>query len=176
MKIFKVFLLLLITVLIVWIDLPENYKIGKFSINPLSLDFTVFGIKVKKEFKTHLGLDLKGGSHLVFQTNTIKVNPTDLKDALSSARNIIEKRVNFFGVSEPTVQTLKSGNNYRISIDLPGIEKVDEAIALIGRTAQLSFQEEKIIDEKVASPAPVLVETGLTGKHIKKASVDFNQQ
>lgn len=176
MKIFKFIILVAISIFIILIDLPENFKVGKYTINPLILDFNSIGINYKKEFKTKLGLDLKGGSHLVFEADTKKVKPEDLQDALSSSRDIIEKRVNFFGVSEPTVQNLKSGNNYRISVDLPGVEKVDEAIALIGKTAQLSFREEKIVDEKVASPSPVLVETGLTGKHIKKANVDFNQQ
>jgi len=173
-KFFKIIFLLFIITVIIWIDLPETIR-NKYNITSL-LDFSLFGLRIKKDFKTSLGLDLKGGSHLVFEADTKKVKPEDLQDALSSARDIIEKRVNFFGVSEPTVQNLKSGSNYRISVDLPGIEKVDEAIALIGRTAQLSFREEKIIDDKVASPTPVLVETGLTGKHVKKASVDFNQQ
>jgi len=173
-KFFKIIFLLFIITVIIWIDLPETIR-NKYNITSL-LDFSLFGLRIKKDFKTSLGLDLKGGSHLVFEADTKKVKPEDLQDALSSARDIIEKRVNFFGVSEPTVQNLKSGSNYRISVDLPGIEKVDEAIALIGRTAQLSFKEEKIIDDKVASPTPVLVETGLTGKHVKKASVDFNQQ
>lgn len=176
MKIVKAIILVILVVFIILIDLPENLKIGKYTINPLSIDFNVFGINVKKDFRTKLGLDLKGGSHLVFEADTKKIKSEDLQDSLSSARDIIEKRVNFFGVSEPTVQNLKSGSNYRISVDLPGVEKVDEAIALIGKTAQLSFREEKIIEQKDASPSAVLVETVLTGKHIKKASVDFNQQ
>ena len=173
-KIIKYPLVLFIITAVVWIDLPETIR-NKFNVAS-SLDFSLFGLRIRKDFKTSLGLDLKGGSHLVFEADTKKVKKEDLQDALSSARDIIEKRVNFFGVSEPTVQNLKSGNNYRISVDLPGIEKVDEAVALIGRTAQLSFREEKIIDTKEASPTPTLVESGLTGRHVKKASVDFNQQ
>ncbi|KKQ24622.1 MAG: Preprotein translocase subunit SecD [Candidatus Roizmanbacteria bacterium GW2011_GWC1_37_12] len=173
-KFLKIVFLLFIIAAIIWIDLPEIIR-SKYKITS-SLNFSFFGLKIRKDFKTSFGLDLKGGSHLVFEADTKKVKSEDLQDALSSARDIIEKRVNFFGVSEPTVQNLKSGSNYRIGVDLPGVEKVDEAIALIGRTAQLTFREEKILDEKVASPTPVLVETGLTGKHIKKANVDFNQQ
>ena len=56
------------------------------------------------------------------------IKAEDLADALNSSRDIIEKRVNFFGVSEPTVSTIKSGSKYRISVDLLGIDKVDEAI------------------------------------------------
>ena len=160
--------------LVIWIDMPEALR-QKYKITS-SLDFSLLGIKVIKTFKTSLGLDLKGGSHLVFEEDTKNTKQEDLQDSLSSALDIIEKRVNFFGVSEPTVQTLKSGNNYRIAVDLPGIEKVDEAITLIGKTAQLTFREEKILDDKSASPTATLVETKLTGTHIKKASVDFNQQ
>lgn len=176
MRIFKFLILIIISILIILIDLPENFKIGKYILNPLKIDLRIFGVSIKKDFKTKLGLDLKGGSHLVFEAETKNIKKEDLQDSLSSSRDIIEKRVNFFGVSEPTVQTLKSGDKYRISVDLPGIEKVDEAIALIGKTAQLSFKEEKLVEQKDASPTATFVDTGLTGKHIKKASVDFNQQ
>lgn len=179
MKIFKGLILIAITILIILIDLPENLKVGKYTINPLTLDFKILGINIKKDFKTHLGLDLKGGSHLVFEAETDKVNPADLQEALESSRDIIEKRVNFFGVSEPSVQTLKSGSNYRISIDLPGIENVEEAIPLIGQTAQLTFKEQNP-DEKIASDSSILQtltkDTGLTGKQIKKSSVTFDSQ
>ena len=188
MRILKYLLPFLLLLLIIWIDLPENYKIkfplGRFkvdyTVHPLSIDWNFFGFQIKKEFRTHLGLDLKGGSHLVFETDTSKVKKEDLQDALSSSRDIIEKRVNFFGVSEPTVQTIKSGNNYRISVDLPGIENVNQAIGLIGQTAQLFFKEEASVEAKIATSEPILSrltkETGLTGKHIKKAGVTFDTQ
>lgn len=179
---------LVIFVVLIWICLPEklrvNFKVQKskvdFTINPLSINTTFFGMPIKKEFTTKLGLDLKGGSHLVFETNTSKVKPGDLQDSLLSARDIIEKRVNFFGVSEPVVQTLKSGNIYRISVDLPGIEDVSQAVSLIGQTAQLRFIEEGSMDAKTATTASLLnkltKDTGLGGKDVKKASVDFDSQ
>jgi len=188
MKIIKYLLPLFALFLIIWIDLPQNYKInftvGKakvnYTINPFSIDWNIFGFQIKKEFVTHLGLDLKGGSNLVFETDTSKVKSEDLQDALNSSRDIIEKRVNFFGVSEPIVQTVKIGNNYRISVDLPGIGNVNDAIALIGQTAQLTFKEEASAEAKVATSTPTILrltkDTGLTGKHIKKASVTFDSQ
>ncbi|MDO8609426.1 MAG: protein translocase subunit SecD [bacterium] len=177
-----------ILLFIIWIDLPENYKIkipiGKknfeYTINPLSINTNIVGLKIQKEFKTKLGLDLKGGSHLVFDTNISKVKPVDLQDALNSSRDTIERRVNYYGVSEPLVQTVKSGNAYRISVDLSGIENVSEAINLIGQTAQLNFYEEATVEAKVATQSSVYARltkpTGLTGKDIKKASVTFDQQ
>lgn len=143
---------ILLLLLVIWIDLPGG------------------------RFKTHLGLDLKGGSGLVFETDTSKVKPEDLQDALNSSRDIIERRVNFFGVAEPLVQTVKAGNNYRISVDLPGIKDVNEAISLIGQTAQLTFKEEATSEAKIATASAILKDTGLNGKHIKKASVNSDSQ
>ena len=116
----------------------------------------------------------------MFETDTSKVKPADLQDSLLSARDIIEKRVNFFGVSEPVVQILKSGNIYRISVDLPGLEDVSQAVGLIGTTAQLRFMEEGQVDPKIATTTPIINRltkyTGLGGKDIKKASVTFDSQ
>ncbi|GIW64148.1 MAG: protein translocase subunit SecD [Patescibacteria group bacterium] len=167
---FKIFFFIIIFFFILWIDIPESIK-DKYNI-PKSIN--IFGFK--KEIKTSLGLDLKGGSHLVFDIDTKNIKKEDLNDAIESARDIIEKRVNFFGISEPTVQTLKTGQNYRIVVDLPGIKDVNEAIKLIGKTAQLVFMEEKIINEKDATPTATFIPTELTGKDIKKASVIFSQQ
>ncbi len=177
MKWFKIISIALITILIIWIDLPENFRLGPLTINPLHIRTKIFGGQIDKNFVTHLGLDLKGGSNLVFQADTSKVKAQDLQDALNSARDIIERRVNFFGVSEPTVQTLKSGENYRIEVDLPGITNVEQAVNLIGKTAQLRFAElVQTQATKTASPTATLKDTGLTGKDVKKASVSFDSQ
>jgi len=189
MRIFKIILLTLITLLIILINLPENWRINfkvfnqkvDFIVNPLKIDIKIFGLKIKKEFKTYLGLDLKGGSSLVFEADTKKIKEEDLEDALNSARDIIEKRVNFFGVSEPQIQTLKSQGRYRISVDLPGITDVSSAVKLIGQTAQLSFKEEAPPkDQKEATQTPIFLrltkETGLFGKDVKKAQLTFDQQ
>jgi preprotein translocase subunit SecD len=165
MKIVKIIIPIVILICIIWVDLRSpRIRLGTF----------------EKDFSTRFGLDLKGGSHLVFETDTTKVKKEDLQDALNSSRDIIEKRVNYYGVSEPVVQTIKSGNIYRISVDLPGINNVSEAIALIGKTAQLSFKEEASLEAKIATTTPIIArltkDTGLTGKDIKKASVTFDNQ
>lgn len=185
-KIVKTLFVLLLLLLLVWIDLPSNYPVKfnlgnkkfEYKINPLSIDLQAFGLIIKKDFTTHLGLDLRGGSHLVFEADTSKVKADDLTDSLNSARDIIEKRVNLFGVSEPVVSTVKSNNKYRISVDLPGIDNVADAIRLIGRTAQLTFNEEATQSAKIATNSPLLINlgqaTGLTGRHVKKAGVVFD--
>ncbi|MEO6509216.1 MAG: protein translocase subunit SecD [Patescibacteria group bacterium] len=187
MKVFKIITLAILLILLIWIDLPENiplhFNIGgkevNTKLNPLSINSTLFGKAVHKEFTTKLGLDLQGGSHLVFNADTSKTKAEDLEDALNSSRDVIEKRVNLFGVSEPVIQTLKSNNNYRIAVDLPGISNVNEAIGLIGQTAQLSFKEATEGANLATTSASILdlnKDTGLTGKDVKKATVVFSQQ
>lgn len=183
---YQFFLFFLLLIFIILIDLPENFplrvKIGKrkieTKINPLKIEFSFFGKKIKKEFRTHLGLDLKGGSRLVFQANMEGIKEEDRQDALISARDIIERRINFFGVYEPNIQTLKSADTYRIIVELPGITNVEEAIKLIGKTAQLDFREEATVEAKIATTTPLFLrltkKTNLTGKEVKKATVVFD--
>ncbi len=189
MKLLKYFFITAVIILILWIDLPRtipvkftifNQKVD-FTIAPLTITTTVNGQRVQKEFKTQLGLDLRGGSHLVFEADTSKVKPEDLEDALNSARDIVERRVNTFGIAEPAIRTIKSGDIYRITVDLPGVQDVSEAVALIGQTAQLRFKEMGgDIDPETATTTPIFLqltkETGLTGKDVKKATVTFNEQ
>src|SRR3989339_602544 len=176
MKTFKTIVIAFILLGLIWVDLPENIKI-KYNI-PTQIDFKVFGLNVKKDFTTKLGLDLKGGSSLIFEANTAKVKKEDLNDSLNSARDVIERRINFFGVTEPQIQTIKTGDKYRLSVDLPGINNYEEAIKLIGQTAQLTFRE--LPDGKIATTTPIFVQltkdTGLSGIHILKSTVEFNSQ
>ncbi len=93
--------------------------------------------------KIKLGLDLRGGIHLVLEADTSKLDPTqDLKDAVNVALEIIRNRVDQFGVSEPTIS--RQGTS-RIIVDLAGIEDPQRAVELIGKTALLEF---KLVDEK----------------------------
>lgn len=167
MKFFKWLLFVILTSAVIWINLPT--KVGKQPVGQL------FG---QNYFSTHLGLDLKGGSHLVFQADTRGVRPQDLEEALNSSRDIIERRVNFFGVSEPSIQTLKVGDVYRITVDLPGVENSAQAIDLIGQTAQLAFREEQPLNPQFATLAALMKSykptPALTGKDVKKATVVYD--
>jgi preprotein translocase subunit SecD len=176
MKIFKSIFIALILLGLIWVDLPEGIK-AKYKI-PSQINFNVFGLNVKKDFTTKLGLDLKGGSSLIFEADTSKLKKEDLNDALSSARDVIERRINFFGVTEPQIQTVKTGDKYRLSVDLPGINNYEEAIKLIGQTAQLTFKE--LPGEQIATTSPIFTQltkdTGLSGVHIQKSTIEFDSQ
>lgn len=89
-----------------------------------------------------LGLDLKGGTHLVYNADISKVNDIDRQSALAGVRDVIERRVNQFGVSEPVIQTNRSGAQWRVIVDLPGVKDVRQAIQLIGETPLLEFREQ----------------------------------
>ena len=117
-----------------------------------------------------LGLDLAGGSHLVFEADTSKISPEKVKDAVVSLKEVVERRVNLFGISEPVVQTSSFGEKERIIVELPGIQNTQEAAELIGRTAQLVFAE---VSEATSSGELKL--TDLSGADLERAAVDFDQ-
>ncbi len=89
-----------------------------------------------------LGLDLLGGTHLVYEADMSNVGDSERNDALAGVRDVIERRVNAFGVSEPLIQTDRSGNHYRLIVELAGIKDVNQAIKMIGETPTLDFREE----------------------------------
>ena len=84
-----------------------------------------------------LGLDLKGGMHVVLQVDKTKLKPEESKDAVERALEIIRNRIDQFGVAEPLIQ--KQGED-RIIVELPGLQDVERAQNLIGQTAQLEFR------------------------------------
>lgn len=130
--------------------------------------------KINNDLK--LGLDLAGGSQLVFEADTSKI-PSDKKSSsLESLRNVIERRVNLFGISEPNVQTSNFQGKDRIVVELPGINDAKEAQALIGKTAQLVFAEiVEIPGKDGATPSATLKPTNLTGADLAESSVTFDQ-
>ncbi len=174
------FIILAVTVLVAIIDIPQGYHL-KFSVGPVKVDRVFSGISLfNRTFTTKLGLDLSGGTQVVLDANMKDIAPIDRQAALESARGVIERRVNFFGVTEPIVQTSVSGGNYRILVELPGISDVNQAITLIGQTAQLDFREFSDANASVSAAttyAQMLAMTksvGITGKDLKKASVTFD--
>lgn len=123
-----------------------------------------------------LGLDLSGGTHLVYRADTSNLAGGDVKGAMESLRDTIERRVNLFGVSEPLVQTERGGlagqGEDRLVVELPGITDTEEAIKLIGQTPVLDF---RLLVRDVGTTTASFVETGLSGRYLKKAALEFAQ-
>ena len=148
------------------------------------------------EIPFKLGLDLQGGVHLLYQADLSNISPEDKGDSMEGLRDVIERRVNLFGVKEPVVQV----QGERLIIELAGIKDVSEAIKMIGQTPYLEFKEQrseeetqKILDKQkemegltteeiqevedwqLAFEDPYFKSTQLTGKYLKKSEIGFDQ-
>lgn len=143
-----------------------------------------------------LGLDLSGGTHLVYQADVSKIAAADIKDSMTSLRDVVERRVNTLGVSEPIVQTQEAAalssqeSAYKLIVELPGITDVNEAVAAIGATPSLEFKVATAADLKAFQSSTTISTadatstsiafmalfktTGLTGRMVSRASVEFN--
>jgi protein-export SecD/SecF family membrane protein len=117
-----------------------------------------------------LGLDLVGGTHLVYKIDFSKVPDANRADTASGLRDVIERRVNLFGVREPQVTIGQSAGDYLLNVDLAGISDVNQAINEIGQTPYLDFRLEVLNGTSTA-----FVPTGLTGQYLQSAKLDFDQ-
>lgn len=136
------------------------------------------------------GLDIQGGTHLVYRADTNAVVLHERDEAMAALRDVIERRVNLFGVAEPLVQIEKGraadgGAESRLIVELAGISNISAAIRLIGETPFLEFREERPAAEQTAiaeaqkkgervDEDPLFTPTPLTGRFIKRAAVDFD--
>ena len=150
------------------------------------IDIQKYGINYQNDLKFHLGLDLQGGTHLVYQSDLSQIKEEDKETALEGVRDVIERRVNTFGVAEPIVQTSQKD---RLIIELAGISDVNQAIQMIGETPLLEFKEEMTEEEKnevreqfkdIEIPEEYLAQffyknTELGGKQLERADVIFDQ-
>ncbi|MEI6280914.1 MAG: protein translocase subunit SecD [bacterium] len=143
-------------------------------------------------FKNHpfrLGLDLSGGTHLIYKADTSVVPAGQVNDSMSALRDVIERRINIFGVSEPVVQVqhggLIDGGGEQLIVDLPGVTDVKQAIEMIGQTPVLEFKTEapKGTPQKatVGKDGKVVLDTSsqyiateLTGRYLQKATLEFD--
>lgn len=117
-------------------DVPQLLNRGiAFANNTLAL-----GIPQVSEDGFNLGLDLQGGAHLIYRADVSRIEEVERAEAVDGVRDVIERRVNGLGVGEPNIQTARVAGEYRINVELPGVEDVNNAISLIGETPILEFQ------------------------------------
>ncbi len=196
---FTLWLIIALTIITVLIDLPRIITVSVNSKIPLinkqlvinqsiqgfnpELIFGPFGIQRDLAFKK--GLDLQGGTSVTLLANMKGIPASQQDQALSSAQLVIERRVNALGVSEPVVQTSQVGSQRRIDVELPGVTDINQAVQLIGATAQLTFWEEgaansatpsaSSVPSGILSYLPHAHKTNLTGNDLSGASVTFAQ-
>ncbi len=143
-----------------------------------------------KKFPFRLGLDLSGGTHLIYKADVSAVPAGQVGSSMDSLRDVIERRTNLFGVSEPVVQvqrgSILSGGGEQLIVDLPGVTDVKEAIKMIGQTPLLEFKIEAPKDAPqnatVDKDGKVTIDvnsqfisTELTGRYLKKATLEFDE-
>ena len=137
------------------------------------LAFFVYGNAVQenaeKPFK--LGLDLAGGSHLVYQADTTGIDPVEVPDLMNTLKEVIEKRINVFGVSEPAIyvetSSFVSGEQHqRLVVELPGVTDVTKAVEEIGRTPLLEF---KLVNLEALATQQAISEINVAGDNGEEA-------
>jgi len=173
----KVLLIIVLTLFAGYISLPREIPV-KFSMGSYNIDYKFIRqdlsiqkgkLSISKNFDLVLGLDLAGGSHLVFEADTSGIEQDKKSTALDSLRDVMEKRVNLFGISEPNVLISSFEGKDRVIVELPGVKDTKTAIEMVGQTAQLMFAEVGSEEE------PGIIPTDLTGSDLKSADVVFDQ-
>ncbi len=131
-----------------------------------------------------LGLDLSGGTQLVYRADVSNIQGADVAESMAALRDTVERRVNLFGVSEPLVETQQgsflggTGKEQRLLVELPGITDTRKAIALIGQTPVLEF---RFLKTGVEPPQDLSTSTisqyfeaaSITGKDLASAEIQF---
>lgn len=154
------------------------------------LGYFVYATTVDTESKYpfKLGLDLAGGSHLVYEADVSSLQPAEVPELMNVLREVIERRINVFGVSEPVVQVERSSvvaetKRERLIVELPGVANVEDAVREIGKTPLLEF---KLVDQtameaiqaggasstETAGLEPY-IDTGLTGRYLTRSELVF---
>jgi len=150
----------------------------------------------ESKFKFKLGLDLNGGTELVYKADLTKASSTsaEITSSMNVLRDVIERRINVFGVSEPVVRVERIGftgaeSEQQLIVELPGVTDIEQAIAMIGATPSLDFrlvatntealsaalEKATTNEEKQAITDKMFTYTGLTGRLLKKSALEFNQ-
>lgn len=193
-KVVKIFIGIVVSaVLALYISLPKQatLQIPLPNREPLSIPIhgSVFALNLPggkqwyKEFSFKRGLDIQGGMQVVLQADVAHLSDVDKVEALNAAREIILRRVDMFGIAEPSVQTSIAGDQYRLIVELPGVVDQQQALELVGRTAQLEFQllqessipltmdeNGELVASGSAQPEISLLPTGITGSQLKRAT------
>ena len=170
-------ILTLAALYVVWPQNPGNYIPGG-DVLPGSrgIHLQIGNWRFDRQGST-LGLDLQGGTHLVLQADVSKAPGQEAENVLRGVIQVLERRVNAYGVAEPVIQAQGSD---RVIVELPGVKDIEEAKKLIGQTAQLDFRErDPSTGEWKIATAPGLdgQEKELTGKYFKpNAQVVFDQR
>lgn len=176
-----IIILSLVAIFVMWPQEPSNYLPGLIPWPQSKGIHLALGDWRFDRQGMRLGLDLRGGTNLVYEADLSQAAAGKEAEALEGAQRNIERRINAYGVAEPVIQIV--GSN-RISLQLPGVKDIEEAKSLIGKTAQLDFREQTFNAEtadfqwvKAAAKDADGLDRVLTGAFFKpNAQVIFDPQ
>ncbi|MDO5561920.1 MAG: protein translocase subunit SecD [bacterium] len=189
-------LILALTLIAGFIALPSKWQ-WQFGNKTITFDKsilqpTIFGKQYSLDLPLKKGLDIAGGMQLQLCADMSNIAKEDRLDALESAVEVVRSRIDAYGVSEPVIQTAINGDDYRIIVELPGLDNTDEALSLIGTTAMMDFRlQQATAAAAIASVSATTQEeqinqyyaylesfekTDLTGTMLKKAMATFDPQ
>ena len=158
--------------------MPQKLSIAGMNLYRPNFNFKLGNFNFNKNIELRYGLDLAGGAALTYDINTTSVKKEDVSNALESLKGNIERRVNLFGVSESNIQLSNQNGENRMTVELPGVEDIDQAIALIGKTAQLSFKGEVELKPEATATATIndvfAKDTKVNGSHLTLSTVKIN--
>ncbi|MCD8485161.1 protein translocase subunit SecD [Candidatus Woesebacteria bacterium] len=162
-------------------QVPQYLTVQKSQIN-----LTPIGIPFRTDVPLQYGLDIQGGTQVTLEVDMSSIPEADRETALTSAVEVIRRRVDLYGVAETNIRTAVFQDQYRIVVELPGIDQPETALQLIGQTAQLQFQEFQYeestssadLESEEATPSVTgqFVATGLGGDQLSRATVQFSPQ
>jgi preprotein translocase subunit SecD len=183
--------IVLLTIVSIAIALPPRQLVSfplfdrqvSFEVGSPVIDFTFFGNHFYKDFELKQGLDIQGGMRVVLDADMALIPEAERQQTITDVQEVMVRRVDQFGINEPVVQTAVSGEEYRIIVELAGVSDPNEALRLLGTTANLSFRLEGKETESLAAveatdSAALFFEsfeqTELTGGQLRRASVQFD--
>ncbi len=147
---------------------------GSVAVLAISAMLSVLYVYDTDRYPFSFGLDLAGGTQVTYTADMDGVPESEIGGRMDALQQVIERRVNALGVSEPRVYTAQTSaftglpTEYRLVVELPGVTDIEEATKAIGRTPYLEFQ--------IFSKARERFEpTGLQGGHVTSAGVQFMQ-
>ncbi|MDE2144742.1 MAG: protein translocase subunit SecD [Patescibacteria group bacterium] len=144
--------------------------LGAFFVYPQNL-----GAKV---LPWRLGLDVAGGTTLVYKVDLTGVSPSEYGSVMTGLQNVIERRINLYGVSEPNVSVASQNGQYELLVELPGVKDLKQAVDQIGATPVLDFrlaEANSASSTSASSSAYSYIPTGITGRYMTSASLNFDQ-
>lgn len=131
----------------------------------------VYPVKLGAKYSPwRMGLDIVGGSALVYQVDLSGVNSKDYTGVVAGLKDVIGKRVNLYGVSEPRVNIAQKGDSYQLVVELAGVKDLGDAVRQIGALPILDFREVQQSGQNAS-----FIPTPLTGRYVTNAALGFDQ-